>query len=252
MILHAVELGDGPPLALLHGLFGQATNFASVQKRLAQRFRVLALDLRNHGASPHAPGMDYATLAGDVLETLRAHAALPSALVGHSMGGKAAMAAALLAPDSVSRLLVGDIAPVPYPPHYRAYAAAMAAIPLRPGLTRGEADAMLAETVAAPDIRAFLLQNLRFGDAPAWKIGLAEITAGLPDIEAWPTFAAPYAGPALFVAGEHSDYIRPEDRPVIRTLFPLARFLTLKGAGHWLHADALTAFVAVVEAFLNG
>ena len=117
MILHTIEAGQGPPVALLHGLFGSARNLGVVQRALAPRFRVLALDLRNHGASPHAAAMDYPAMAADVLETLDQRAALPAALVGHSMGGKAAMMAALTQPDQVSRLVVADIAPVAYEHH---------------------------------------------------------------------------------------------------------------------------------------
>ena len=252
MILHAVEMGAGEPLALLHGLFGQCGNFAGVQRRLATRFRVLELDLRNHGASPHAPGMRYPRMAEDVLETLRARDALPCAVLGHSMGGKVAMRAALEAPAAVARLLVADIAPVAHPPAWRGIAAAMAAIPLRAGLTRAEADGVLAEAVPAAAVRAFLLQNLRFGAEPAWKIGLAEIAAGLPDIEDWPEPALPpYGGPVLVVGGDRSDYIRPEYRPRFKALFPAARFATLKGAGHWLHADNPDGFVALVQAFMS-
>ena len=252
MILHDVTRGEGPTLVLLHGLFGQATNFATLQRRLAARFRVLALDLRNHGASPHASGMDYGAMSRDVLETLHRLDALPCALVGHSMGGKVAMAAALADASAVSRLLVADIAPKPYSPAHRANAAAMAAMKLSPGITRAQADAALAEAVPAADIRAFLLQNLRLGDMPAWRIGLAEIIAGIADIEDWPEpEGGPYPGPTLFVAGERSDYIRESDRPAIRASFPASRFVTLRGAGHWLHVDAPAAFAAVVEAFLG-
>ncbi|MCW3477136.1 alpha/beta fold hydrolase [Limobrevibacterium gyesilva] len=251
MILHTVEKGEGRPLALLHGLFGQAANFGTVQKMLAAKYRVLALDLRNHGASPHAPRMSYPGMAEDVLETLRQHAALPCALAGHSMGGKVAMAAAIEAPAAIERLLVADIAPVRYPPAFRAFAQAMQAIRLRPDLSRAEADAALADVVEVPAVRAFLLQNLRFGAAPAWKIGLAEIAAALADIEGWPELEGPsYPGPALFVAGTRSEYIRPEHRPMIRRLFPAARFATLKDAGHWLHADNPDGFVAVVDTFM--
>ena len=250
MILHAVQAGAGAPVALLHGLFGQAANFGTLQRRLSATHRVIALDLRNHGASGHAPDMSYAAMAGDVLETLRARDALPCALVGHSMGGKVAMMAALAAPADVARLLVSDIAPVPYPPGVRELARAMAAIPLHSGLTRAEADAVLAG-VAAPGVRAFLLQNLRFGAAPRWRIDLPAITAALPVLADWPASgAAPYAGPSLFVAGARSDYIRPEHRAPIRALFPAARFVTVKDAGHWVHADNPAGFAAVAEAFL--
>jgi len=250
MILHAVEFGAGSPVALLHGLFGQAANFGVLQRRLAASHRVIALDLRNHGASRHAPGMSYPGMAEDVLETLRERDALPAALLGHSMGGKVAMMAALEAPAAVARLLVADIAPVRYPPAFRDLVAAMAAIPLHPALTRAEADAVLAP-FAEPAVRAFLLQNLRFGAAPRWRIDLAAIAAGLPRLEDWPERdVVPYAGPTLFVAGARSDYIRPEHRPAIRALFPAARFLTVKDAGHWVHADNPAGFIAVVQAFL--
>jgi esterase len=155
-------------------------------------------------------------------------------------------------PDAVARLIVADIAPVPYPPHLRATAEAMAALPLVPGMTRAQADAGLAGVVPDGGTRAFLLQNLQLGATPGWRIGVAEIIAAFADIAAWevPTDAR-YPGPALFIAGASSNYITPEHRPVIRSLFPLARFITLKNAGHWLHADNPTGFVAVVEAFLT-
>ena len=247
MILHAVQAGAGAPVVVLHGLFGQAGNFATLQRQLAATHRVIALDLRNHGASPHAPVMDYPTMAADVLETLAALGALPCALIGHSMGGKVAMRAALQAPEAMARLLVCDIAPVRYAPGFLALVQAMAAIPLHAGLRRAEADAALAE-LAPPGVRGFLLQNLRLGVAPHWRVNLEAITAALAD---WPEPAgAPYAGPVLFVAGARSDYIRPEHRAAIRALFPRARFVTVKAAGHWVHADNPAGFAAVVEAFL--
>jgi pimeloyl-ACP methyl ester carboxylesterase len=252
VILHTIEAGEGPPVALLHGLFGSARNLGAVQRALAPRFRVLAMDLRNHGGSPHAEAMGYRAMAVDVLETLEQCAALPAALVGHSMGGKAAMLAALLHPEQVARLVVGDIAPVAYQHHNAEIADALAALPLSPGLTRAAADAELAEAVPDAGLRAFLLQNLVPGAQPAWRIGLREITAEMRPIEGWEAPAgAVYRGPTLFVAGAASDYVRPEHRPAIRALFPAARFVTLKHAGHWLHADNPAGFVAVIEAFLN-
>lgn len=256
MKLHASEVGEGPSLVLLHGLFGAGPNLSVVQRRLGDRFRTLALDLRNHGESPHDPAMGYDAMAADVLETLAARDALPAAILGHSMGGKVAMHAALAQPEALTRLIVADIAPVAYPPHFRAIAEAMRALPLPAGLTRAAADRALADAVPDAALRGFLLRNLRVGDAPAWRIGLAEIAAALPEIEGWETppgatyTGATYAGPTLFVAGARSDYIRPEHRPAIRALFPRARFATVKAAGHWLHADNPDGFVAVVEGFL--
>ncbi len=255
MILHALDTGaagERPPLVLVHGLFGQARNFGAVQRAVAATRRVVALDMRNHGDSPHAPAMDYDTMAADVLETLAAMAALPCALLGHSMGGKVAMRVALTRPDAVTRLLVSDISPVVYAPASADYAAAMAALPLTEALTRATADAALAAAVPERDVRAFLLQNLAFGAPPHWRIGLREILAAMPDIGGWPALppGAAYAGPTLFVAGARSNYIRADHKPLIRGLFPAARFVTVKDAGHWVHADNPAGFMAVLEAFL--
>jgi pimeloyl-ACP methyl ester carboxylesterase len=257
MILHAIEAGPAPipggaPLVLLHGLFGQARNFGQIQRALAQRWRVIALDLRNHGASPHAPDMRYTAMAEDVLETLAALGALPAMVIGHSMGGKVAMGAALAHPEAVERLLVADIAPVVYRPHNAPIVAAMQAVPLREGLTRSAADVVLADAVPEASVRAFLLQNLRLGAPPTWRIGLAEIEAAMADIEGWDgPDDATYPGRTLFMTGEASNYVRQDDRPTIRALFPAARFVALKHAGHWLHADNPAGFLAVVEAFLS-
>ncbi len=253
MILHAVETGEGArPLVLLHGLFGAAGNFGALQRRLSPHTRVIALDLRNHGDSPHAASMSYGEMADDVVETLRALQALPCRLVGHSMGGKVAMRVALQARQAVERLLVADIAPMRYGPVFRGFADAMRALPLGPDLTRAAASATLARAVPDAAIRSFLLQNLRFGARPEWRIGLDAIAAALPEIEGWePPGPVSYDGPALFVAGAQSDYIRPDYRPAIRALFPQAQILTLKNAGHWLHADNPEGFLGVVSAFFD-
>jgi esterase len=186
-----------------------------------------------------------------VAETLAALGAAPAAVLGHSMGGKVAMALALERPALVERLVVADIAPVTYPPALRGYVAAMQAVPLQPGLTRREADAALAEAVPEPGIRAFLLQNLRFGDgAPAWRLGLTEIAAAMPVIEAFPEAAARYDGPVLVLNGERSNYVRPAQHDRIRALFPRAEFATVPASGHWVHAENPQAFLGLVEPFL--
>ena len=252
MILHGTEAGEGLPLVLLHGLFGSARNFASVQRQFARRFRCIALDLRNHGASPHDPAMSYEAMADDVLDTLAGRAALPAMVLGHSMGGKVAMRLALERPDAARRLIVADIAPVPYKPAFRELAAALQALPLTPGLTRAAADAQLAVAIPDAGLRAFLLQNLRIGERPGWRMGLREIASALPMIEGWEARdGAIYRGPTLYIAGARSDYIRPEHRPAIGALFPAARFVTVKDAGHWIHAENPVGFVGVVEGFLS-
>ncbi len=237
-------------MVLLHGLFGSAANWGRVQRRLAEAHDVLALDLRNHGSSPHGVVEGYAAMAEDVAETLAAEGVKAASVVGHSMGGKVAMALALAHPALVTRLLVADIAPVAYEPHFRTIAAAMQALPLHPDMTRAEASAAFEPAVPDPVLRGFLLQNLRFGGAPGWRIGLEEIAAGLPAIEGWPA-SGHYDGPVLVLRGEQSDYVRPEHRPLFRALFPAVRFATLRDAGHWLHADQPDAFLATVRAFVG-
>ncbi len=253
MILAHTEAGSGPPLILLHGLFGAGQNWGAIRKALAPRFRVLTPDLRNHGASPHAAGMTYAAMAADVMGTMDAAGIDQAAILGHSMGGKVAMTLALTHPERVSRLVIADIAPVRYPPSLRAYIAAMQALPLRAGLTRRDADAALAATIPEAGIRAFLLQSLRLEiDPPAWRLGLAELAAAMPEIEG---FEVPpdtrYDGPTLVMAGESSRYIRPENQALFEKLFPQLRFVTVPKAGHWIHAENPAGFLAALESFLD-
>ena len=251
MILNTVEAGEGEALVLLHGLFGAAQNWGAVQRRLAAQRRVLAMDLRSHGTSPRGT-MDYPAMAADVAETLAAHGATPAAVLGHSMGGKVAMVLALTRPALVSRLVVADIAPVAYPPALRGYVEVMRAVPLHPGLTRREADAALAASVPEAGIRAFLLQNLRFGEGvPAWRLDLQEIAAGMPSIEGFPDLCGPYPGPTLVLGGERSTYIGLEHEARFRALFPKVSFATVPGAGHWVHAENPGGFLALVEPFLG-
>jgi len=252
MRLSAREVGAGPPVVLLHGLFGMARNLGGLMRGLAGTHRVIALDLRNHGTSPHGLPMDYLTMAADVLETLTDMNALPCPVMGHSMGGKVAMTLALAHPHAVSRLAVSDIAPVPYPPRNGPVVAALRGLQLRPGLSRAEADAALREGIPDDAQRGFLLLNLRVDGEPGWRMGLDEIAASLPAIESWnPPEGARYDGPTVFIGGELSQFIRPEHRPVIKALFPSARFVTVKRAGHWVHVDNPEGFLAVTKAFLG-
>ncbi len=246
MRLHTVVSGAGSPVVLLHGLFGSARNLGNLARSLASQHRVLAMDQRNHGDSPHDPAMDYPSLAADVLETMTLEGALPAAVVGHSMGGKTAMHLALTEPQAVARLVVADIAPVPYPSHFGGFVPAMQAV--TPGMSRPQAEAALAAAVPDPAVRMFLLGNFRPG--LGWRVGLEEIGAALPAVEGWPQTGRRYDGPALFVTGARSDYVQPEARPVIERLFPRAQFVTIENASHWLHADQPAAFNQAVAEFL--
>lgn len=252
MILNVVETGEGPPLILLHGLMGAAQNWGGIARRLGRTRRVLALDARNHGASGHALGMDYSTLAADVAETMAEYGHTHAAILGHSMGGKIAMMLALTRPALVERLIVADMSPVKYDAPSRAYVLAMQAMTLPVGLTRREAMVALEPAEPSEAIRAFLVQNLVFGEpAPHWRIGLDHIAAGMPDIEDFaPPAGACYDGPALFIRGTRSDYVTPARMPTIQAFFPRARHAAVDAA-HWVHSENPGAFLAALEPFLE-
>ena len=245
---------DAPPLLIAHGLFGAAQNWRSLARRLAKRRRVIAVDLRNHGDSPRDPDSSYAAMAGDLAETIRAEAGGRADALGHSMGGKAAMALALSAPEALGRLLVADIAPVAYDHAHGDYIAAMRSLDLSRVTRRSEADPLLAPAVPEPALRAFILQNLVIEDGRArWRPDLDALEAGMDGLLAFPD-ALPHArwdGPALFLRGGASDYVRDAHLPAIRARFPAAEIATVEGAGHWLHAEKPEPFLAAVEGFLG-
>ena len=249
--------GAGKTLVILHGLLGAARNWMAIAKRLGQDHEVHALDLRNHGRSPWVDGMDYRALAEDVAGYIEAHRLTQPIVVGHSMGGKAAMALALDRPDCVERLLVADIAPVRYGRGGRVsfldYIDAMAGLDLAVVARRADADRLLAPAIEDRAIRGFLLQNLvSDGDGGfCWRCNLQALADGMADILGFPeeTATPAYAGPTLFLAGADSDYIRREHRKAIIARFSDARFASLKNAGHWLHADRPRPFMDAVRMF---
>ncbi|MBU6397473.1 MAG: alpha/beta fold hydrolase [Rhodospirillales bacterium] len=252
MILNTLEAGEGPPLVLLHGLFGAARSLGILSRGLSASFRVLALDQRNHGESPRGGTMDYATMAADVAETLTQLGIHRARFCGHSMGGKTAMMLALTKPELVEKLAVMDIAPVTYRHDHSDLVAAMQAVPLSPELTRGEADKAMAATVKEAPLRAFLLNNLVLGEAPRWRLGLDEISANMANLFRWddPPGAKPYAGPALFLCGADSNFVVPAAEPEILQRFPAARIERVEGASHWLHAEKPEQVIAALRNFL--
>lgn len=251
MILNYIESGAGSPLVLLHGLFGAARNLGVLTRALAPFYRVIAMDLRNHGDSPHDPQMDYTVMAQDVVETM-AHLGVSRArLCGHSMGGKTAMMLALAKPDMVDHLVVMDMAPVPYQHSYDDLAKAMLEIPLSAHLKRAEAEQVLARVVKEPPMRAFLLNNLVLGDQPHWRIGLREISLNMRNMFAWndPPGMSTYNGPTLFLCGAKSDYVTPAVEPSIKQRFPHAQIEYVADASHWLHADKPEVVITALREF---
>jgi len=251
----AVELaceavGEGPPLVILHGLFGWSRNWQSVARALSDRYRVLALDARNHGRSPHTAAMDYRLMAADVAALIDRLALGPVTLLGHSMGGKTAMTLALLEPARVTRLVVVDIAPIATPDVHTSIIEAMQALPLAEVKRRQQAEEALIEAVPDRDVRLFLLQNFLPGaDHGAWRFNLEGLRTAMPAlIDALPVpTAARYEGPVHVIRGARSDRVTAATLAAMRPAFPYLCLHTVANGGHWPHAEAPAEFMLALE-----
>ena len=247
--------GAGAPLLILHGLFGSARNWRSMARRLAPAYDVLTVDLRNHGDSPHADAMSYLAMAEDVAALIETETSAPVTLLGHSMGGKVAMTLALRQPALLERLVIVDIAPMAYTDRFGHLVAALRALPLETLKRRGDADALLAESVGDAALRAFLLHNLVDDGSGGWRwqCNLPAIAAALPAIVGNVDAAqsARFDGPCQLIRGGRSDSVPPEIEGEIRRRFPAAVIDTLASAGHWPHAEQPEAFHATLSAFLD-
>lgn len=252
-MLNTLEYGaehDGTPVLIVHGLFGSGRNWGVIARRLADRYHLLTPDMRNHGDSPRSDQHGYPDLAQDLSELIDAHGGRAH-VIGHSMGGKASMALALLHPEKVASLLVADIAPVSYGHSQQQFIDAMRAVDLTAVEKRSDAAAQLAQTVDDPALQAFFTQSLDV-KSRTWKYNLDALEAEMPKVLSFPDLhPRSYEGPTLFLSGGKSDYVLPEHRPEIRSYFPKARFARMPEAGHWLHADDPRAFEASARAFLQ-
>ena len=255
MKLSYTAFGDGPPLMILHGLFGSGRNWTSIAKKLAETRKVLTVDLRNHGDSPWDDEMTYAAMADDILGLIDAEKLERPVVLGHSMGGKAAMVAALADPDAIGALIVADIAPVAYGHSHDSFVDAMRAVDLSTVQRRGDADGLLAEAVPEAGIRGFLLHNLVLEESGArWRLNLEAIADNMAALIDFPLPEAGgvFSGPSMFAVGAKSDYVRPDHHAAIRQYFPNASILMIADAGHWLHAEKPAEFIGTVTEFLTG
>lgn len=225
-------------MILVHGLLGSCATMGMLAKGLARHFEVLAVDLRNHGRSFHAPGMTYSEMAEDLAEFMDEMKLESAGVAGHSMGGKCAMQLAMDFPDRVNRLAVLDMAPRAYGPLWEPYILAMLDLDLTSVTRRDQADRILAEKLPDKAFRGFLLQNLKRSDNDRffWRSNLSVLLSAMPDICA-PISGRPYPGPALFVRGGASDFVSDSDWKGIQTLFPAADLKTIFQAGHLVHLE---------------
>ncbi len=239
-------VGDGPPVVVLHGLFGAGRNWITVARALAAEYRFHLVDLRNHGGSPHTETMTYLDMVADVRRLLETLALDEFTLVGHSMGGKAAMTLALNDARGLRRLINVDIAPVAYPDRFVDLIAALQALDLNTITRRADADRALVDAIPETAVRLFILQNLLFEQGrPRWRLNLATLKCEMPHILGpLPVAAhAHYDGPTWFIRGELSDRITGSHLPLIARWFPHYHLETVGGGGHWPHAEAPAAFM---------
>ena len=242
-----------PPLVILHGLLGSSRNWQTAGRDLTDRYHVAALDLRNHGSSPHVDEMTYRAMVGDVMAWMDAQGLAQVTLMGHSMGGKVAMLLACRHPQRVTRLIVVDIAPKDYFwAGHRAEFAAMNELDLAALQSRAEAELRFESRVTDWAMRKFIATNLERVTEGAggwrWTINLPVLTAALPDLERNSIGVDDrFPQATLFVVGGKSRYVGPADHAGIAAHFPAARIETIADSGHNPHMDARVALVALIN-----
>lgn len=253
--IESSTVGSGvQKVAFLHGLMGRGKNFTRIARGLGDDYQVLLMDMPNHGASDWTDSFDYADMADLVARDLENGFASdgPVDVIGHSMGGKIAMLLALRHPHLVNKLVIMDIAPNDSKGSFTVLLDSLLSLDLATLKSRSAASDEIADRVPDPGVRGFLLQNLARGkDGFYWEPNLSMLRKNLDAIMGWePVDAQPFDNPVLWVAGANSNYIQPEDAPVMRQLFPRVRKISVKGAGHWVHADKPEEVTYILTSFL--
>lgn len=250
MKLHYREIGEGQPMVILHGLFGFSDNWQTHAKKLSEYYRVILVDLRNHGHSQWSDEFSYDLMAEDLKELFDELGLKKVILLGHSMGGKVSMLFAQNYASFLEKLIVVDIGVKEYPMHHQHILSGMHAIDLSTIKVRSEAEAILKQHIDSDGVRQFLLKNLYWKDKGqlAWRMNLSvlereieNILSALPEKEVML--------PTLFIRGELSNYILDEDFDQLEEIFPDSQIVTILGAGHWVHAEAPDEFVETVLGF---
>lgn len=246
------EYGQGQPMIILHGLMGSSDNWLPQAKMLGEHYHVWVVDQRNHGQSPHSTEFNYNVLSNDILDFIQEHGIEKPVILGHSMGGKAAMNFALAHPDRLDKLIVVDIAPKAYDVRHDHIVEALKAVPIETVQSRQEANEALAPHISSEAVRQFLLKNLlrRPEGGFGWRINLPVIDQSLEMISGGLVNDGIFEKKTLFIRGSKSDYILDEDREAIKKIFPNSTMVTME-TGHWVQAEKPEEFVQVVLSFLN-
>ena len=244
---------DGPPIIFLHGLFASSKNWQSIVKRLSDSYRLINIDLPNHGNSPHTTLPNYEEILEGLDDLIQEEVPTEKVtLIGHSMGGKVGMLFALLHPDRIDKLVVEDISPRVYVPKFFPLLQAMKNMDLSCVSSRRDADKLLAVDVPDPLLRMFLMTNLVYSDEGyRWRLNLDGLIAAGPAMVDFPGGDRVYHGPVLFIRGGDSSYVLEEDSIHRERYFPSARLETIEKAGHWVHAQHPEEFVALLRPFLE-
>lgn len=252
-VLHSRILGKGVPLLVLHGYFGNGDNWKTIANKLSDRFQVHLLDQRNHGRSFHSDAFDYELMVEDLYDYIEYHQLENVTLLGHSMGGKTAMLYAVENSENVNKLIVADISPRMYPPHHHDILRALNAIDFSIQTSRALVDVKLAELIPEAGVRQFLMKNIYWREKGQldFRFNLESLTENNEEVGvALPSFTF-FEGESLFLKGENSGYISIDEEPIIKAHFPNSKIITIKNAGHWLHAENPTDFLKAVGEFLN-
>ena len=251
MKLFSRIIGEGSPLLIVHGLFGMSDNWQSLGKKFANFYEVHLIDQRNHGRSPHSKVFNYKVLADDLVKYIKDYKLKNVLLMGHSLGGKTAMEFAVRYPDLVNKLIVVDISPKAYPVHHDTIIEGLQSLDFNVLNSRGEADRKLAEYIVDAGVRQFLLKSLYWVEKGrlAFRFNLEVIAEHITEVGKVLADKMQYKGPSLFVDGAFSSYIVDEDEDLILEHFPEAEIVTIKDAGHWVHAEQPKRFFDEVLRF---
>jgi pimeloyl-ACP methyl ester carboxylesterase len=245
--------GKGPTLIVLHGLFGSIANWRPLSRKFSETYQVYTVDQRNHGRSPHSGSLNYTLMAEDLRAFIQRHGLNSAYVLGHSMGGKTAMQFAFTYPELVDKLIIVDMSPRASRPRHEKILAALQNLDLDVAKNRRELDGQLAQNIAEPSVRQFLLMNIDSDDGGRlkWRMNLKALANCYDEINKEIQAQEPFTKPTLFVRGGKSDYITDEDSVAIQTLFPASKVVTIAGAGHWVHAEAPEEFARQVLEFLK-
>ncbi|OAN18507.1 esterase [Photobacterium jeanii] len=252
MNLHYRVEGEGKAIILIHGLFGSLDNLGLLARVLKNDYQVISVDLRNHGQSPRSEHFTYQELAQDVLAVADELNLASFAVIGHSMGGKVAMALSELAQSRLEQLIVMDIAPVAYQEHrHQNVFAGLREVAKHTVSKRSEAETYLAQHVVEPGVRQFLLKSFAKGDnGYDWRFNVEALIANYPTIMGWQP-VTPFAGKTLFIKGQNSEYIQNEHRSAVANQFPNAKAHMVANTGHWLHAEKPDVVSRIILNFLQ-